>query len=205
MVCCTSSTFDVRRSYFLPLKSPVASSPPQSYNLNMSFLADTPAPPLTSIVSTLDGVTTVLVAFIFVCLVLPSLVKHRSQFYAALACVIGMILVHTLALIIDTSAFILTLSGVLTGLLQIVALILLVLCVGGLTVKELAGDMAKAYEVIRRGETEKEVIIPIGDRASRGRSDDAPKKVYKINTPPPNPTPIIDPDDETEDHGIPLS
>jgi len=170
------------------------------------FLADTPASPITTVVTTLDGVTTVLTAFIFVCLVMPSLVRHRSQFYAALACVIGMILVHTLMLMVDTSAFVITLGGVLTGLLQVLGLILLVLCVGGLTVKELAGDMAKAYEVIRRGETEKEVIIPIGDQmpARRGKGDEAPKKVYKVN-PPPNQAPIIDPDDETEDHGIPLS
>jgi hypothetical protein len=163
------------------------------------FLADT-TPPLSATVTTLDGITTVLTAFMFVCLVLPTMVKHRSQFYAALACIAGIIVVHTGMIMFGSIQF----GPVVIGLLQLLALLLLVLCVGGLTVRELAGDMAKAYEVIRRGETEKEVIIPIGDRppvASRNRGEDAPRKVYKI----PNPSPIIDPDDDTEDKGIPLS
>jgi hypothetical protein len=166
------------------------------------FLADTnPTAPISAVVTTLDGVTTVLSAFIFVCLVLPSLVKHRSQFYAALACVAGIIVVHTAMRLFDLT----TLGTVAIGVLQLLAFLLLVLCVGGLTVRELAGDMAKAYEVIRRGETEKEVIIPLGDQPipRRGRGEEPPRKVHKINTP--NPNPIIDDDDETEDKGIPLS
>lgn len=120
-------------------------------------------------VVTLDGVTTVLTAFIFVCLVLPTMVKHRSQFYAALACVAGIILVHTLMQMFGFILF----GGIAIGVLQLLGLLMLVLCVGGLTVRELAGDMAKAYEVIRRGETEKEVIIPIGEgAAARGKGDD---------------------------------
>jgi hypothetical protein len=148
----------------------------------MIFLADTttvtvPAP---AMVVTLDGVTTVLTAFIFVCLVLPSLVKHRQQFYAALACVAGIILMHTLNLMIGFGTL---LFGVATGALQLIALLLLVLCVGGLTVKELAGDMARAYEVVRRGETTKETIIPLGEQPvapRRPRGEPPAAKVYKI-------------------------
>jgi len=170
------------------------------------FLADiniTSTGPITSVVSTLDGVTTVLSAFLFVCLVIPTLVKHRSQFYAALACVAGIILIHTLMLLFSAFVF----GPVIIGLLQLLALLLLVLCVGGLTVRELGDEMAKAYEVIRRGETEKEVIIPISDRppaAVRSKGDEPPRKVYKINTPPAAPAaPPVDDDDE--DKGIPLS
>ncbi len=158
-------------------------------------------------VTTLDGVTTVLTAFVFVCLTMPSLVKNRSQFYAALACVAGIIAAHTAMVLIGAFVF----GAVVVGALQLMALLLLVLSVGGLTVKELGGEMARAYEVIRRGETEKEVIIPIGDRAdapvastpitpTRGRATDTPRKVYKINTPP-----VTPPDDDDEDKGIPLS
>jgi hypothetical protein len=119
----------------------------------------------TAIVSTLDGVTTVLVAFLFVCLIMPNLVKNRPQYYAALSAIVGIIFLHTMALAFNHSDSFVVLASVGIGLLQIFALILLVLSVGGLTIKQLAGDMARAYEVIRRGETEKEVIIPIGDRA----------------------------------------
>ncbi len=119
----------------------------------------------TVVASTLDGVTTVLVAFIFVCLIFPSLVKHRPQFFAAVAGIIGILLLHTLALMGRGSDDFVVLVSVLIGLLQIVAFIMLVLCVGGLTARQLAQDMSKAYEVMRRGETVKEVIIPIGEQA----------------------------------------
>jgi hypothetical protein len=158
-------------------------------------LADASVPIVapSSVVATLDGVTTVLTAFIFVCLVLPSMVKHRPQFYAALACIAGIILMHTLILVFG----VIQLGSVAIGILQFVALLLLVLCVGGLTVRELAGDMAKAYEVIRRGETVKETIIPIGDQAARRGKGEPSSKVYKIDS---------DEDaEEDQDKGIPLS
>jgi hypothetical protein len=163
----------------------------------------------TAVVSTLDGVTTVLVAFLFVCLIFPSIVKNRSQYYAALAGVILILLLHTLTLMLNKSGAFLTASSVFTGLLQIAVLLLLVLCVGGLTARQLAGDMARAYEVIRRGETEKEVVIPIGDQAGPRRrgSGDEPQAVYHIDTsqiagrtePPTTPRPA------TRDESIPLS
>ena len=130
-------------------------------------------------ISTLDGVTAAIVAFIFVCLIFPGLVKNRPQFYFALAAVLFIILLHTLSLMAMYPKF-LVITGALTGLLQIMAILLLVLCVGGLTVRELAGDMARAYEVMRRGEDEKEVIIPIAGRKDRDDSDRAP--VYHIDT-----------------------
>jgi peptidoglycan/LPS O-acetylase OafA/YrhL len=118
----------------------------------------------TAVISTLDGVTTVLVAFIFVCLIYPSLVKHRPQYHAALAAIVGILLLHTLTLMFSGSEGFTILMAVLSGMLQIVALLLLVLSVGGLSARELAGDMSRAYEVMRRGESTKEVIIPIGDQ-----------------------------------------
>ena len=165
------------------------------------FLAQTVPPPQIALVSTLDGVTTVLVGFLFVCLVLPSMVKSRPQFYAAMACLIGVIVLHTLQLMFGTSASFALGLGVGTGGLQVIAFLLLVLSVGGLTVRQLAGDMAKAYEVIRRGETKKEVIIPIGDQAGRRRPGDPSPNVYRIDTPP---APLSVGDDEDEDEGVPL-
>ena len=160
------------------------------------FLAQTVPPPQIAIVSTLDGVTTVLVGFLFVCLVLPSMVRNRPQFYAAMACLLAVIAVHTLALVFGTSPSFALGMGVATGGLQLAAFLLLVLCVGGLTVKQLAGDMAKAYEVIRRGETKRETIIPIGDQAGRRRPGESPP-VYRIDAPT-APLPV---DDEDEDDG----
>jgi hypothetical protein len=159
----------------------------------MRLLADTPVVTPPAIVFTLDGVTTVLTAFIFVCLIMPSLVKHKQQFYAALACVAGIILMHTLNLMLGFGTL---LFGVATGALQLLGLLLLVLCVGGLTVKELGGEMARAYEVIRRGETEKETIIPLGNQpigTRRGKGEPPAPKVYKV-------------DEDDEDEGpVPLA
>jgi hypothetical protein len=166
------------------------------------ILADAASPNtvLTSVVSTLDGVTTVLVLFMFTCLVMPSLVRNRNQFYAGLAAVLGLIVLHTAALMFDTSPAWINLTAVGTGFLQLAAILLFVLCVGGLTAKQLAGDMARAYEVMRRGETHKEVIIPIGDQPRRaGKTQDAGNKVYKIDTDD------DDEEDKEEDKGIPLS
>lgn len=107
-----------------------------------------------------DGVTTCLLAFLFVCLVFPSLVRNKGQYYGALAFVVGIVLLHALGLMIKTAGF-QVFTGVATGLLQAGAIVLVVLCVGGLRLRELAGDLKDAYEVIRRGEKDKEVIIPL--------------------------------------------
>ncbi len=53
---------------------------------------------------------------------------------------------------------------VLTAFAQIIAIIMLVLSTGGLTFRELKGDM---FEVLRRGETEKEIIIPLSEEAKK--------------------------------------
>ena len=137
-------------------------------------LADTVVPvelPPVALVSTLDGVTTVLTAFLFVCLALPTLVKNRAQYYVAMACLMGVIVCHALALVFCTLPGVVRGLAVAVGVLQLTAFLMLVLSVGGLTVKRLAGDMARAYEVIRRGESKKEVIIPIGDQARRRPAD----------------------------------
>ena len=122
-----------------------------------------------------------LVAFLFVCLAMPSLVRNRPQFYVAMGCLLGVIALHTLSLVFGTSPSVALGLGVGTGVLQITAFLLLVLSVGGLTVKQLAGDMARAYEVVRRGETKKETIIPIGDQAGRGRRGEPSSTVYRVD------------------------
>ena len=171
------------------------------------FLADTNTTgPLTATVTSLDGVTAVLTGFMFVCLVLPSMVRVKGQFYAGMACIAGVIVVHTGMLLFQSFTFVFTFGPVVIGLLQLMAFLLLVLSVGGVVPRDLGPDMAKAYEVIRRGETEKEIIIPMGDRppvglGKKARGEEPPRKVYNIN----NPEPVIDPDDDTEDKGIPFS
>jgi hypothetical protein len=163
------------------------------------FLADTTEPvhALTAVVSTLDGVTTVLVAFVFFCMAYPDRVKNKPQFYAGFAAVAGIIVVHMLSLIVSSSAGFMTFCAVAVGALQLGAMVLFVLSVGGVSARELAGEMAKSYEVIRRGETQKEVIIPIGDQARKPAGGASPK-VYTV-------PPAAKPAAGDEDHGLPLA
>lgn len=119
----------------------------------------------------MEGVTTAIVAFLFVCVVFPSLVKNKPQWYAALAAVLLVILLHALMWIFPGSAWLRGFTGFMTGLLQIGAILLLILSAGGLSARELAGEMKRAYEVIRRGEEEKEVIIPITGEQPRPREE----------------------------------
>ncbi len=118
----------------------------------------------------MEGVTTAIVAFLLVCVVFPSLVKNRPQWYAALAAVVLVIFFNTLLMAFPSAGF-LRFTGFITGMLQIAAILLLILSAGGLSVRELAGDMKRAYEVIRRGEEEKEVIIPLTGEQPRSREE----------------------------------
>jgi hypothetical protein len=118
----------------------------------------------------MDGVKIAIVGFIFVCIIMPQIIKNRHQYYMALAIVLVGMFFQVLA-----NAF--SVAGdpfwrfcyTVDLLIQAVAILLLVMAAGGLSVGELAGNMARAYEVMRRGEDEKEIIIPLPSDAPRPR------------------------------------
>ena len=129
----------------------------------------------------MQGVTTAIVAFLLVCVLFPTLVKNKPQYYAAFAAILLVILISALEDVFRNDGF-RAASDFLICLLQISALILLVLSCGGLSWKQLAGEVTEAIEVIRRGETEKEVIVPLrGDAPIVARPDPpaAPPAVIK--------------------------
>src|SRR2546422_10578256 len=80
----------------------------------------------------LNGVTTAIVLFIFACVAYPTLVKNRTQFYAAFVSVLAIILLFSLALMLKDSAGFQVMAGVFSGPLHVLALIMLFLCAGGL-------------------------------------------------------------------------
>jgi hypothetical protein len=116
--------------------------------------------PVPVTIPVLEGVTTAIVAFIFACVVWPHLVKNKTQFYGAFACVLFIIFLHSLNMMIGAVGF-QVFAGALTGILQVCAIVLLFLAAGGITLRELGAEMGRAYEVIRRGENEKTVIVPL--------------------------------------------
>jgi drug/metabolite transporter superfamily protein YnfA len=120
----------------------------------------------------MDGVITAIVAFLLACLIWPHLVRNRSQYYAAFVCVILVLVIDVITLMFSGTAAgskLAVFGGVVKGTLAVVALIMCFLFAGGMTAGQLAGELKGAYEVMRRGETEKEVIIPLsGQRAAGG-------------------------------------
>jgi len=122
-------------------------------------------------VSPLEGVTTGCVLFLFTCLVIPSFIRNRTQYYAAFGAILGIIIMNTLEMMLHNSPGFQVFGGVVIGFLQLIAVTMLVLCAGGMQLKTLAGEMTHAYEVIRRGEEEKEVIIPLTGQTPKPKAD----------------------------------
>lgn len=153
----------------------------------------------------MSGVTTALVLFIFVCVIFPERVKNKAQFYAALIIIFLIILLDALGWAVnakDETAPFRVFVYVACAALQVTDILLLFLAAGGITWKELAGEMADAYEVIRRGETTKEVIIPLSGDFSRRRTNPQPESNERIEIVDPSPTPPADftPSNPSDEH-----
>jgi len=112
----------------------------------------------------MQGVITAIVAFIFVCIVFPSLVKNRPQFYAALFLVLLAIFFDAVAGIFKPDSGFRTFVSVADAFLVIGAILLLVLCAGGLAMRDLAADIGKTIEVVRRGGEKETIIVPLGEK-----------------------------------------
>lgn len=125
-------------------------------------------------IARMQGVVTALVAFLLACLIWPQIVKNKPQYYAAFGCVLLIILLETLMLMFsgtEAGSKFQVFGGTCVGFLCIAALVLCVLFAGGMTVKDLTGEIKGTYEVIRRGETDKEIIIPQRGGPSAGGRD----------------------------------
>ena len=116
-----------------------------------------------------DHVLTAMVAFVFVCIIYPKLVRHRPQFYAAFVVILLVMLLGTMSWIFSNDSFG-RFAVAMRGVAEMIALILLVLATGGLSLNELAGEFGNVIEVIRRGETEKEILIPLTGEKPKPRT-----------------------------------
>jgi len=142
----------------------------------------------------MEGVTTALVGFIFVCVVYPQLVKNRPQYYAALAFICVIILLDGLAMMLSSSPAFRVFAYAIGAFLQVCAILLLFLAAGGITWRELAGDMSHAFEVIRRGSDQKEVIIPLTGAQPKPRAarEEPPRERIVMTQPLPPKSPQSD-------------
>ncbi|MGA2582725.1 MAG: hypothetical protein ABSG31_05560 [Tepidisphaeraceae bacterium] len=112
------------------------------------------------------GVTTAIVVFILLAQAFPWLIKNKTQYYLAFATVIVILLLDALAHVVDTGGFI-AVVYFFNCVLQASALIFIFLATGGLSPKEFADEVGQMIEVVRRGETTKEVIVPLSESAYR--------------------------------------
>jgi hypothetical protein len=164
----------------------------------------------------MEGVTTAIVAFILACVIFPKVVKNKPQYYGAVAAVVLIILFGALGRIVGNDRFG-TFIHVMTALLQVGALLLLILSAGGLSMKDLAGDLAETVEVVRRG-GEKEIIIPRSGQTPKPRplrsgyedDEDRPARIdldaeLKASHPPPPAAPPPPKAADEDDRGIPLA
>src|SRR5215210_3252865 len=128
-----------------------------------------------------------LVSFLFVCLIFPKIVRNRPQFYISFGLLILILLFNILAQIFPTTGLAPFLL-ILNQILLLMTFILLVLCAGGLSLHELTGEVFRSFEVMRRGDTEKTVIIPLTGQKPRQREEpQAEPQREEISQPPPNP------------------
>jgi hypothetical protein len=138
----------------------------------------------------MEGVTTAIVLFVLVCVVYPHIVKHKAQFYAAFAALLVIILLHSLNIMIgrgaEGSAGFQVFAGALTGLLQLIAILLLFMSCGGVSLRDIAGEMANVVEVLRRGEEEKTYIVPLSGEMPKPRKQPAPGASTPLSTDTPS-------------------
>lgn len=119
----------------------------------------------------MEGVTTAAVVFIFVCIAYPTLIRRRTQYYGAVAAVLLILLLGCLDALIAGEAFH-RFFRFMMYLLDFAAVLLLVMCSGGLSPKELFGQMGDAFQELRHGpDRDKPVIVPLTGEQPRPRAD----------------------------------
>ncbi len=126
--------------------------------------------------------TTPLIGFLFVCLIFPKLVRNRPQFYLSFGLLVLILVLNIVARMFPGDKFVYFLS-VIIEVLRLVVFILLVLCAGGLSLHELTGEVFRSFEVMRRGDTEKTVIIPLHGQKPRQREEPEEPSRQTIDTP----------------------
>src|SRR5882762_1798811 len=134
--------------------------------------------------------TTPLIAYLLVCLIFPKIVRNRPQFYISFGLLVLILVLNVVARMFPNDKFVYFLS-VIIEVLKLVVFILLVLCAGGPSLHELTGEVFRSFEVMRRGETEKTVIIPLtGQKARVKEPEEEPEPPRQVidtpTTPPPH-------------------
>jgi len=120
-----------------------------------------------------------IVGFIFVCIIFPKIVKTKPQFYMAFGVTLIILSLNVVANLTGGGSGFARFLIILRDVLWIVDFILLVLSTGGLSLHELSGELKGAYEVMRRGEDVKTVIVPLTGEMPKSREDAAAERAAR--------------------------
>lgn len=123
----------------------------------------------------MDGVITAIIGFIFVCIIFPSLIKNRHQYYAALFMVLVAFGFDNIARVAGTGRF-QDFAAILGTFLVIGSVLLLILSAGGLKARDLYADVAKTIEVVRRGGEKETIIVPMTGEQPKPRDVEEPQR-----------------------------
>ena len=118
------------------------------------------------------------VGFIFVCIIFPKIVKTKPQFYMAFGVTLIILALNVMANLLAVGSM-RTFAIILRDVLWIVDFILLVLATGGLSLHELTGELKGAYEVMRRGDDVKTVIVPLTGEVPKSREEAAAERAVR--------------------------
>jgi len=124
----------------------------------------------------MDGVITAIVAFIFVCIIFPSIVKHRAQFWFALLLVLIAFVFDNIARVTTAENSFRTFAAILNTFCVVGSILLLILSAGGLTLRDLTSDIGKTIEVVRRGGEKETIIVPMTGEQPRVREKTEPER-----------------------------
>lgn len=118
----------------------------------------------------MHGVTTAIVLFLFAGVIWPHVIKNRVQFYAGLIIVVFIILLDGIGLAFASPEGGRRVIYAIVALLQVVAVVTLVLS-GGMTIKDLGGEVFNTIDVVRRGGEKETIIVPLRGEKPKPRGE----------------------------------
>ncbi|MGA2497192.1 MAG: hypothetical protein ABSH20_05595 [Tepidisphaeraceae bacterium] len=129
----------------------------------------------------MDGINAAVVGYLLLCMVWPQLVKNKAYYYLGLAAVLLCVVLEAFAACFNPGNMYRAIHAVAI-LSSGLALVLVVLASGGLSVREFAGEMGNAFDAFRHGEDPgKPVIVPITGEQPKQRDEADAHDRYAIN------------------------
>lgn len=117
----------------------------------------------------MHGITTILVAFVLIGTVFPSLIKDLQQFQAVIGVTLFIILLDCIGHFAPGTGLEKLMYAVI-ALLQITSIFMLVLCTRGQSMGEFADSMHKTIDLVRRGGEKDEIIVPLRGEQPKERN-----------------------------------